>query len=293
MKAATDAKGRPTAWLQRSVFPPIGSQGDVAARYGGSMGWLDIPYDIPNFRSENGPAEAHVRIGWLRSVANIYHAYGVCSFIDELAAAAGRDRVEYLLEALGTPRIIDIRPPNLQSTSTPFLHDTARTRRVLEMVAEQSGWAKKKPGNGRALGIAVHRSFFSYVASVVEVELLPNGRIRIPRVDTVVDAGKIVSPDRVRAQFEGAAVFGAGVAMMGEITASNGRITQSNFHNYKVPRINEAPSETHVTIVASDAAPAGVGEPGVPPIAPAICNALFAITGKRFRELPLSKQNLA
>ena len=118
------------------------------------------------------------------------------------------------------------------------------------------------------------------------------GRIRIPRVDTVVDAGKVVHPDRVRAQFEGAAVFGTGVALMGEITAKNGQIQQSNFHNYPVPRINEAPYETHVHIVSTDAPPAGVGEPGVPPMAPAICNAIFAATSKRIRELPLKKQKL-
>jgi len=297
VKAATDDRGRPTAWLQRSVFPPIGSQGDVNARYGGpgamSMGWIDVPFDIPNFRAENGPAEAHVRIGWLRSVANIYHAFAVQSFTDELAAAANRDRVEYLLDILGAPRIIDLRPANARSAPNPYPLDTARIRRVIELAAERSGWANKKSGNGHGFGIAVHRSFLSYVATVVEVEVDNQGHIRIPRVDIAVDAGKIVHPDRVQAQFEGAAVFGTSVALMGEITAANGRIQQSNFHNYPVARINEAPYETHVHIVQSDAPPAGVGEPGVPPMSPAICNAVFAATGKRIRELPLKKQKLA
>ena len=292
MKAAVDEKGRPTAWLQRSVFPPIASMNDASARYASfelSLGWTDVPYEIPNFRAEVGPAEAKVRIGWLRSVANIPHAFAVQSFTDELAAASSRDRVEYLLDVVGSPRILDMRPPNARKAPDPYAIDTARFRRVIETVAEQSGWANHKPGNGRAMGIAVHRSFLTYVATVVQVEV-ENGKLRIPRVDIALDTGKVVNPDRVRAQFEGAAVFGATVAMMGEITAANGRIQQSNFNNYPVARINEAPVETHVHIVASDAPPAGVGEPGVPPMSPAICNAIFAATGKRIRELPIKKQ---
>ncbi len=210
MKAATDEKGRPTAWLQRSVFPPIGSQDDVTAKYGTfelDMGWNDVPFDIANFRAECGPADTHIRIGWMRSVANIPHAFAVQSFTDELAAAAGRDRVEYLLDLLGKPRKIDLRPPADRKGPDPYMLDIARMRRVIEIAAEQSGWAKKKPGNGRALGIAVHRSFLTYVATVVEVEV-DNGKIRIPRVDVALDTGKVIHPDRVRAQLEGASVFG-------------------------------------------------------------------------------------
>jgi len=291
LKAAVDEKGRPTAWLGRSAYPPIGSQNDVTARYGGlgQQGWADVPFDIPNLRTENGQAEAHVRIGWFRSVGNVFHAFGVHSFVDELAAAAGRDRVEYLLDILGKPRIIELRAPAQQNQPNLFPLDTARTRRVVEMVAEKSQWANKKSGNGRGFGIAVHRSFLSYVASVVEVEV-DKGNVRVVRVDTVVDAGKVVNVDRVNSQFEGAAVFGISLALMGEITAAGGKIQQSNFHQYPVARINEAPMQTNVTIVQSDAPPAGVGEPGVPPIAPAICNAIFAATGKRIRELPIRKQ---
>jgi isoquinoline 1-oxidoreductase beta subunit len=292
IKAATDEKGRPTAWLQRSVFPPIGAMEDATARYGTfelDMGWNDVPYDVPNFRAECGPAEAQVRIGWLRSVANVPHAFGVQSFTDELAAAAGRDRVEYLLDILGKPRKIDLRPLKDRQKPDPYMLDTARMRRVIELAAEQSGWAKKKPGHGRALGIAVHRSFLTYVAAVVEVEV-DKGKIRIPRVDIAIDTGKVIHPDRVRAQLEGASVFGTSIALLGEITAANGRIQQSNFNNYPVARMNEAPLETHVHIVPSPAPPAGVGEPGVPPMSPAICNAIFAATGKRIRELPIKKQ---
>jgi isoquinoline 1-oxidoreductase beta subunit len=138
----------------------------------------------------------------------------------------------------------------------------------------------------------VHRSFLSYVATVVEVEVDAAGKIKIPNVWTAADCGMIVNPDRVKAQFEGAAVFGASLALMGEITATGGKINQSNFNNYPVARINEAPRETHVHVVASKEPPAGVGEPGVPPFAPALCNAIFAATGKRIRELPIKKTKL-
>ena len=295
MKAAVDEKGHPVAWLHRSVFPPIAMQGDPNAEYGGSqlgMGWTDIPYPIANLRVENGPARAHVRIGWLRSVSNIYHAFGVQSFTDELAAAAGRDRVEYLLELIGQPRIIDLGKEGLKQPGRfdpKFPFDTARLRNVIEVVAEKSNWANRKPAAGRALGIAAHRSFLTYVAAVVEVEV-NGGEIRIPRVDIALDAGRVINPDRVKSQFEGAAVFGTSIALMSEITAAGGKIQQSNFDGYPVARMSQAPMETHVHIVASDAAPAGVGEPGVPPIAPAICNAIFAAAGKRIRDLPIKKQ---
>lgn len=296
LKAATDERGRPTAWLQRSAFPTIQSTFDAAATYGrdGEMaqGWVDVPFDIPNLRAENGPARNHVRIGWFRSVANIYHAFAVQSFIDELAAAAGRDRIEYFLDLLGRPRSIDFeaegtKNPNYGKPLDQYPWETGRLRRVVELVAEKSGWAGRKPEKGRALGFAAHRSFLSYIAVVVDVRVDDQGRISIPRVDVAVDAGRVIHPERVRAQFEGAAVFGASLALMGEITAADGRIRQSNFDDYPVARIHEAPYETHVHIVPSEGLPTGVGEPGVPPIAPAICNALFAITGTRIRQLPI------
>jgi len=299
MKAATDGRGRPTAWLQRSVFPSIGSTFDASARYAApfemGMGWSNVPFQIPNHRAENGPAQNHVRIGWMRSVANIYHAFAVQSFLDELAAAAGRDRVEFLLETLGEPRKYNVVADGLKLVQPGdkmdrFPLDVGRLRHVIEVAAQKSDWVKKKPSKGHALGIAAHWSFYSYVAAVVEVEVSAQGQLRIPRVDLAVDAGTIISPDRVKSQFEGAAVFAASVALMGEITAADGKIQQSNFHNYPVARINEAPRETHVHLVESSEAPAGVGEPGVPPTVPAICNAIFAATGKRIRELPIKKQ---
>jgi isoquinoline 1-oxidoreductase beta subunit len=300
MKATLGANGKPTAWLQRSVFPPITSIFDVNAVYGDpahlQQGWTDIPYDLPNLRIENGPAKAHVRIGWLRSVANIYHAFAIQCFTDELAHAAGHDQVDYLLDLIGEPRTIDFKGvdyPNYGASLDAYPWETGRLRNVTEMVAEKSGWGKRKHSKGSGVGIAAHRSFLSYVATVVEVEVNDQGEVRIPRVDTVLDAGLVVNPEATRAQFEGAAVFGASVVRSGEITATKGAIDQSNFQDYPVARIAEAPSQTNVYIVDSDAPPAGVGEPGVPPFVAAFCNAIFAATGKRVRDLPIAKLGLS
>ncbi|HEX4773022.1 MAG TPA: molybdopterin cofactor-binding domain-containing protein [Bryobacteraceae bacterium] len=300
-KAGLDASGKPVAWLQRSVFPPIGSTFDASSTYAGDgemdMGWTDMPFDVPNLRAENGPAKAHVRIGWLRSVANVYHAFGVQCFIDELAAAAKQDPVEYWLAALGESRKLNFeneqaKYANYGKPLKDYPYDTGRLRRVAETVAEKSGWANKRSSK-RSVGFAAHRSFLTYAAAVVEVEVTSDGKLRIPRVDLAVDCGPAINPDRVKAQFEGASVFGAGIALLGEVTAADGRVEQGNFNNYQVPRMNDAPIETHVHIVESDALPTGVGEPGVPPMAPAIYNAVFAATGKRLRDLPLKKQKLS
>jgi isoquinoline 1-oxidoreductase beta subunit len=298
MKAAVGPNGKPTAWLQRTVYPPIGSTFDTKATYADDemgLGWNNLPFNIPNHRAENGPADYHVRIGWLRSVANIYHAFAIHSFADELAHNARKDSVEYLLDLIGPPRIVplDLKGDEAEDDKTYPL-DTARLRRVVEMAADKSGWARRstKLGKGRGMGIAAHRSFLTYVATVVEVEVDSKGQVHIPNVWTAVDAGTIVSPDNIRNQFEGAAVFGTSLALFSEITATNGVIDQSNFNNFQITRMNRAPRHVDVQIVKSEAPPAGVGEPGVPPFAPALYNAVFAATGKRVRELPLSKTKL-
>jgi isoquinoline 1-oxidoreductase beta subunit len=296
MKAAIGTDGKPTAWLQRTVYPPIGSTFNPDAKYADDemgLGWNNLPFDIPNHRAENGPADYHVRIGWLRSVANIYHAFAIHSFADELAHAANKDSVQYLLGLIGPPRIVNLEYKEDEADEKQrYPLDTARLRRVVEMAAEKSGWGKRPMGKGRGLGIAAHRSFLTYVATVVEVEIDNRGQVHIPNVWTAVDAGTVVSPDNIRNQFEGAAVFGTSLALFSEITAANGVITQSNFHNYRLAHMNSAPQHVDVHIVESDAPPAGVGEPGVPPFAPALCNAVFAATGKRVRELPVSKTRL-
>ena len=300
-KASLGADGKPTAWLQRSTFPPIASTFDASAQYADAgeigLGFSDVPFALPNHRAENGPATAHTRIGWFRSVANIYHAFGIHSFACELAHAAGKDPVEYALMLLGPDRILPKEElpkdyTNYDGDYGQYPIDTARFKRVVQIAAEKAGWGKKKSGSGFGMGLAVHRSFLTYVATVVQAEV-KDGQVIVHRVDTALDAGTIVNPMIVKQQFEGAAVMGTSIAFYGEITATNGVIDQSNFDTFQVARINAAPRETHVHIVESEAPPAGIGEPGLPPFAPALYNAIFAATGKRYREMPLSKVGLA
>lgn len=301
LKAALDAKGKPTAWLQRvagpslmNLFAPdVVELGDLEL----GLGFTDLPFEVPNLRAEVGKAAAHVRIGWLRSVNNIQHAFAIHSFADELARQAGQDPVEYALGLIGQGRKIDFAGQgfkhwNYGQPEAKFPYDTARLRRVIETVAEKSGWARQKSSGSQGWGFAAHRSFLCYVATVVEVRI-DKGKITIPTVHFAIDPGQVIHPDRVISQFEGAAVFGAGAAMMGEITAAAGRVKQANFNNYNIARIGDAPRKVHVHIVPSNEPPGGVGEPGVPPMAPAIANAVFAATGKRMRELPFRKTKLS
>jgi isoquinoline 1-oxidoreductase beta subunit len=298
LEAGLDARGRTVAWLHRSVFPSIPSTfapGVTHASDGElSLGCVDLPYDIPNIRCENPEAEAHVRIGWYRSVANIQHAFAVNSFASELAHAAGRDPKDYLLELIGPARHVDLtrggaKYVNYGDPIDLYPVDTGRLRKVVELVAERAGWGRKLPA-GRGLGIAVHRSFVTYVATVVEVEAGKAGQISVPRVDVAVDCGFVVNPDRVRSQMEGACVMGLSNTLYGQVTFREGRAQQSNFNDYPVVRINAAPRETRIHIVPSADPPGGVGEPGVPPLGPALCNAIFAATGKRIRNLPIGGQ---
>lgn len=302
VKAAVDDRGKATAWLHRSVFPPITSIFTADAAKPDSweldFGLSDLPYDIPNIALENGPAPAHVRIGWMRSVQNVFHAFAISSFADELAHAAGRDPVEHLLELIGPPRKVDLAAAgvkqyyNYDNSTDVYPIDTGRLANVVKLVAEKAGWGKQLP-KGLGLGIAAHRAFLTYVATVVHVDVSKDGKVSIPRLDMAVDAGTVVNPDRVRAQMEGANIYAMSSARFGEITAKEGRIEQGNFDDYLVARIGDAPRETHVHLVESTAPPGGVGEPGVPPFAPALCNAIFAATGKRVRSLPISHHDLS
>ena len=228
----------------------------TAAKANSALGFSDIPFDIPNLRVENGPAENHVRIGWLRSVANIYHTFAVQSFADELAHAANQDSLEYLLALIGPDRVSPQRTRRIPTTAptTANIRSTpARLRHVTELAAEKAGWGKRKLGKGRGMGIAAHRSFLTYVATVVEVEVTPAGDVVIHEVNTAVDAGTVVNPETLNSQFEGAAVFGTSLALFSEITATNGAIEQTNFHQYQVARMNQSPRKTNVYMVESNA----------------------------------------
>ncbi|MCB0488215.1 MAG: xanthine dehydrogenase family protein molybdopterin-binding subunit [Cyclobacteriaceae bacterium] len=295
ISAGIDDSGKVNAWLHRTVFPSIGSTSTSDANQPSgaelSQGVLDFPYDVPNVSCQTNEAHAQVRVGWLRSVANINHAFAVGCTLDEIAEKRGVDPAQNLIDMLGADRNID-----LDSMSTEFWNyeesleeypwSTARFKNVIEQVKSMSGWGKAMPA-GSGMGIAAHRSFLTYVACVVEVEV-KDGRVKIPKAYYAVDCGVAVNPERIKAQFEGGAVFGTSIALKSKITVRQGAVEQSNFHDYQVARMNESPMETEVFIVQSNEKPTGVGEPPVPPFAPALCNAVYKATGKRIRELPIS-----
>ena len=285
MKGALDKNGNVTGWLHRVAYPSIAStfapDSGYAAGFEFGQGLINIPYQIDNVRCENGKAPAHLRIGWYRSVINIIQSFSVNVFVDELAAKAQKDPLQFRLDLIGKDRI--------EKSRSGYNFDSAKLKNVLNTVAKNANYGKELP-EGHGIGIAMHYSFFSYIASIIEVSV-KDDKLKVHNIHSVIDCGTAVNTNTIEAQMQGAAIFGMSLTYYGKITAKEGAVEQSNYDTYQMLRMNEAP-EVHVEIVKSDEKPTGVGEPGVPPIAPAIINAIFNATGKRYHSLPLIDHGL-
>ena len=277
IQVGIDKDGKPLAWKHTIVGQSIVADTpfagflikngvDVTSVEGAST----VPYTIPNLQVELHSPKNEVPVQWWRSVGHSHTAFVVETMIDELAHLAKEDPVAYRLSILPAK---------------------SRYRGVLKLAAEKADWGKKKLPANHAYGVAVHQSFESYVAEIAEVSV-ENGQIRVHRVIAAVDCGIVVNPDGVRQQVEGAIVYGLSAALHGAITLEKGRVVQSNFHDYKPLRFSEMP-QVEVHIFASAEHPSGIGEPGTPPIAPAVANAIFTLTGKRLRRMPFDKESLA
>ena len=294
LAAGLDDKGKVVAWRHRVAYPSIGSTfdpgADAPADFEVGMGVTDLPLSVPNIAVETGKAPAHMRIGWLRSVCNIQQAFATYSFIDEIAHAARRDPRDMLVEIVGPARVLTAEGQGVKELKSNYgnpldktPHDVARLHRVIEKVSDMAKWNSR---GGRALGIAAHSSFASWVAVVAEVSRGKRGELVVNEAWIAADCGLVVNPDRVRYQMEGAFLFALSNALHGAITVENGAVVQKNFRDYRLLRMPEAPRAIHVELIASDAYPGGAGEPGVPPVAPAVANAWFALTGTRLRSMP-------
>jgi isoquinoline 1-oxidoreductase beta subunit len=272
--AGLDGEGKLLAWRHTivgqsiMVGTPFEAMGVKNGIDGASVeGAQDIPYAIPNVFVDLHSPKIGVPVLWWRSVGHSHTAFVVESFLDEAAHAAGKDPFEF---------------------RRGLLANKPRHRAVLELAAQQAGWGKPLP-TGRSRGIAVHESFGSFISQVAEVSVSPEGKVQVHRVVCAIDCGRVVNPEIIAAQMESGIVFGLSAALHGAITLKNGRVEQGNFDDYPLLRINEMP-RVEVHIAPSREAPGGVGEPGVPPIAPAVANAVFAATGARLRTLPMTPE---
>jgi isoquinoline 1-oxidoreductase beta subunit len=289
MQGAMDGHGKLAAWKHfqsstsiAAVWDKNGHEKPEASEFATAA---FIPYGTPNFRVEYALAKSGVPRAWWRSVEHSSSGFVVETFVDELAAAAGEDPLAFRLRLIGPARKI----PDVTSPEGKPL-DTARLKNVLQLAAEKARWGQSL-SKGIARGIAGYYSFESYTAAVAEVSV-QDGKVRVHRIVYAVDCGRPVNPNGIAAQVEGAAIYGLSAALHDAITIDRGRVQQSNFNDYQMPRIQETPNiEVHV--VPSKEEPTGIGEPGLPVIAPAVCNAVFAATGKRLRRLPIRPDDLA
>ncbi|WP_409517295.1 molybdopterin cofactor-binding domain-containing protein [Diaphorobacter sp.] len=298
LEATLGKDGMPVSWMHRTVAPTISSLFDAMAE-GESpvelgMGAINLPYQIPNFRVETGNVPAHTRIGWFRSVYNIPHAFATQCFIAELAHRAGKDHRDYALQLIGPPRQLDPVKAfadkwNYSESPVVYPFDTGRLRAVIDAACKGAKWGRNMP-KGRGLGLAFSYSFLSYTATVIELSVSDKGDVTLIAADMAIDCGPQVTPERIRNQMEGAVMMGMSIALMSEISFAKGAVQQSNFNDFLVARHNDAPPTIRTHMVNAnrlDLPPGGVGEPPLPPVAPAIANAIFAASGKRMRDLPI------
>ena len=293
--ATLDSSNKLTGWNHHTVFPAIGATGNAAELHPSNMelelGCRDFPYEVPHIRIETHESEAHTRIGWLRSVSNIHHAFAIHTMMDEIAEARGLDPIENALDLFGEDKNLTFEGEmegdfgNYGEKLEDFPWNTGRMKKVIQDVASKSNWKDKRDA-GKFVGFAAHKSFLTYVACVVVVEKDPNGKLTIPEVHYSVDCGVGINTDRIKSQFEGGAQFATSLAMTSAITFENGQVVQNNFDTYQIIRMPQSPKKIHVHILPSTEKPTGVGEPPVPPYLPALANAIFKMNGKRIYELP-------
>ncbi|MER2491295.1 molybdopterin cofactor-binding domain-containing protein [Catenovulum sediminis] len=260
-------------WQTKSCFTPIQSLWNIKKEHAQGFEMRDIirkNFNIPSMKTESVARPAQTRIGWLRSVANIQHGFSTGCFMDEVAEKLNIDIQQHWQTILEGKK------------------ENQGLQNVIHQVCKNAHWtARKSLPSDEGLGLAAHRSFASDIAIISHVKVIEN-KLTIKKVYCCADVGTVVNIDRVKAQMEGAVIFGLSIALHNKISFKNGRVTQSNFHDYPVLRMHETP-EIEVHIVDSDAPPGGVGEPGLPPLAPSVCNAIYATTGKRYRQLPLKQ----
>jgi isoquinoline 1-oxidoreductase beta subunit len=287
---ALDEKGKLAAWkhfqTSTSIEAMWNPKGEEAAEKSEFATAAFIPYQTPNYRIEYTLAKSSVPRAWWRSVEHSTSGFVVESFVDELANAAGADPLEFRLRLIGEDRKV----PDFTDPKQGKPLDTARLKGVLRLAAEKADWGKPLP-NGVFRGIAGYYSFESYTAAVVEASV-NDGVVKVRRIVYAVDCGRPINPEGVRAQVESAAIYGLSATLHDAITIKGGRVEQTNFHDYQMPRMSETP-KTEVHVVMSKEEPTGIGEPGLPVIAPALCNAIYAATKKRIRRLPIRSEDLA